>query len=87
MLVYGVQMMGLLADAFWTMGKIWPSLCPKRMSYGPKLPMGNAYLGSGPTRPSARALLTQFSPPKVVRRGKNGSARGSTLRFTHNSHH
>ena len=37
--VDGVQMMmGLLADAFWTMGRIWPSLCPRRMSYGPELP-------------------------------------------------
>ena len=38
MLVDGVQMMGLLADALWTMGRIWPSLYPKRMAYGPKLP-------------------------------------------------
>ena len=45
--VDGVQMMGLLADALWTMGRIWPSLCPRRMSYGPELPIGNAYLGSG----------------------------------------
>ena len=26
------------ADAFCTMGRIWPSLCPRRMSYGPKVP-------------------------------------------------
>ena len=26
------------ADAFCTMGRIWPSICPRRMSYGPKLP-------------------------------------------------
>ena len=42
MLVDGVQMMGLLADALWTMGRVWPSLCPRRMSYGPKFPIGNA---------------------------------------------
>ena len=26
------------ADAFCTMGRIWPSRCPRRMSYGPKVP-------------------------------------------------
>ena len=26
------------ADAFCTMGRIWPGRCPRRMSYGPKLP-------------------------------------------------
>ena len=26
------------ADAFCTMGRIWPSRCPRRTSYGPKVP-------------------------------------------------
>ena len=26
------------ADAFCTMGRIWPNRCPRRMSYGPKVP-------------------------------------------------